>query len=89
MMKPNPQGEIYLSRNQSDTFVHRADSSIGGAVSGHVAVDVSAARSVSNISVPGNPNTILIKSDVPLPTTVNSVKVRRPNGEGGFNYGDL
>lgn len=88
-MKPNAQGEIYLSRNQGDTFVHGADSSIGGAVSGNVTIDVSAAKSVSNISVPGNPNTILIKTDVPLPTTVNSVKVRRPDGDGGFNYDDL
>jgi RHS repeat-associated protein len=87
VMKPK-DGEIYLSRNQADTFVHGADSSIGGAVSGHLTIDVSKANSVSNISVPGNPDTILIKTDTPLPTKVNSVKVRRPDGKGGFTYSD-
>ncbi|KZN57959.1 hypothetical protein [Pseudoalteromonas luteoviolacea] len=88
-MNPNSQGEIFLSGNQSDTFVHGADSSIGGALSAKVTIDVSKANSVSKISVPGNPNAILIKTDVPLPTKVNSVKVRKPDGNGGFNYEDL
>ncbi len=86
-LKPNAQGEIYISGNQSDTFVHGADSSIGGNLSAKVTVDVSAANSVSRVSVPGNSNTILIKTDVPLPTIVESVKLRRPDGDG-FKYED-
>ena len=87
-LKPNSHGEIFLSQNQADTFMHGVDSSIGGAVSANVSVDVSAATSVTNVSVPGNPNAILIKTDTPLPTTVNSVTVRTPKGDGGFKLED-
>ena len=83
-IKPNADGEVFLSQSQTDTFVHGADSSIGGAVSANLTVDVSNATSLQNISVPGNPNAILIKTDQLLPTKVNSVTVRKPDGEGGF-----
>ncbi|NIB22516.1 RHS repeat-associated core domain-containing protein, partial [Pseudoteredinibacter isoporae] len=87
-MNPNSEGEIFLSGNQSDTFVHGADSSIGGALSAKVTIDVGKANSVTNISVPGNPNAILIKTDTPLSTTVDSVTIRKPDGDGGFEYED-
>ncbi len=87
-IKPNENGEVFLSQNQGDTFVHGADLSIGGAVSANLTVDISNATSVTKISVPGNPNAILIKTDQPLPTTVNGVTVRKPDGEGGFKLED-
>lgn len=89
LIRPNSHGEIFLSGNRADTFVHGADRSAGGAISAHITIDTSGATSVSRISVPGNPDTILIKTDVPLPATVHNVTIRRPDGNGGFTFEDF
>lgn len=89
LIRPNSRGEIFLSTSQADTFVHGADKSVGGAISARITIDTSAAKSVERVSVPGNPSTILIRTDVPLPATVDSATIRIPDGDGGFTFEDF
>lgn len=87
VMKPDSEGHIYLSKNQTDTFMHGGDKTVGGSVSAKLTIDTQKAKSVDHqASVPGNPETIKITTDVPLPVTVDRVNVRRKNDDGEWAY---
>ena len=84
-MKPGSDGKIFLSKNLGDTFMHGGDKTIGGAVSMKVNVDVSGAKSVTHGSVPGNPQSIIIETNSPLPASVESTFVRTIDSAGTKN----
>jgi RHS repeat-associated protein len=78
-MVSDANGEIFLSVQQGDTFVHGADRPRGAAFSVQVEVTVPAGGSVERTSRPGNPQTIIVHTPEPhqpVDVTVHSMTAR-------------
>jgi len=75
VMRPS-NGEIYLSENLADTFVHGADTKRGAAFSTNVTLFVPEGADIVRVSRPGNPQTIIIRTNTPIVTRVNALYAR-------------
>jgi RHS repeat-associated protein len=78
-MVSDANGEIFLSVQQGDTFVHGADSSRRAAFSVQVEVTVPPGGRVEHTSRPGNPQTIIVHTPEPhqpVEVTVSSMTAR-------------
>jgi hypothetical protein len=76
-------GEVFLS-NKLDTFVHGVDLARNAAFSIEVEASTSGV-SVLRTAVPGNPQTIVLRSNANIPTNVLRLFTRTRNAEGGFS----